>query len=168
LPIVPLYPTADRSVSQPAGKPEQLINALKYLPSQSTIAIAGIDLAHWRGQLTNIVPPLGQLLSTIERTVGEISTKIGIDSTTDIFSWTTGEYALAAIPNPTDKVTDWVFVAERTQPELVDAAIGHFDELARLAGYNVGLLPWENRSVIGWALPISLLCYGHNWCKMQV
>ncbi len=152
------YPTADRSVGQPLKKTPQLVNALKYLPSHSTIAIAGKDLAHWRGQLNNIVPPLEQLLATVDRTVGEISTKIGIDLTTDIFSWTTGEYALAAIPNPTHKVTDWVFVAERTQPECVDAAIAHFDELARLAGYNVGLLPWDDsprerlrqRQVIGW------------------
>ncbi len=145
-----LYPPVDRSLGQPQQKSAQLINALKYLPSQSTIAIAGKDLAHWRGQLTSIVPPPEQILSTIDLTIGEISTKIGIDLTTDIFNWTTGEYALAAIPNPTHKVTDWVFVAERTQPELVDAAIAQFDEAARLAGYNVGLLPWQERAVIGW------------------
>jgi hypothetical protein len=143
------YPTADRSLSQPE-KPEQLINALKYLPSQSTIAIAGVDLRDWHRQFTNIVPPLGQLLSTADLTVSEISTQIGIDLTQDIFSWATGEYALAALPNPTHKATDWVFVAERTQPEPADSAIAHFDELARLAGYNVGLLPWDDRQVIGW------------------
>jgi hypothetical protein len=159
------YPTADspgerlrQRVSQPPAKSDRLINALKYLPSQSTIAIAGKDLAHWRGQLTNIVPPLEQLLSLVDaplerlrqRTIAAIDTQIGIDSTKDIFSWTTGEYALAAIPNPTRQTTDWVFVAERTQPELADSAIAHFDELARLAGYNVGLLPWKDREVIGW------------------
>jgi hypothetical protein len=143
------YPTADR-VSQPPAKPAQSINALKYLPSQSTIAIAGKDLQHWRGQLTNIVPPPEQILSLVERTIAAIDTQRTIDTTTDIFSWTTGEYALAAIPNPNHKVTDWVFVAERTQPELADSAIAHFDELARFSGYNVGLLPWKDREVIGW------------------
>jgi Protein of unknown function (DUF3352) len=160
------YPTADspgerlrqRSVSQPSAKPAQSINALKYLPSQSTIAIAGKYLPHWRGQLTNIVPPPDRLLSLVDsplerlrqRTIAAIDTQFGIDSNKDIFSWSTGEYALAAIPNPTHKVTDWVFVAERSQPELVDSEIAHFDELARLAGYSVGLLPWKEREVIGW------------------
>jgi hypothetical protein len=144
------YPTADLSLSQPPAKPGQLITALKYLPSQSTIAIAGIHLDHLRGQLTNIVPPLEQISSTVDLTINKINTQIGIDLTQDIFSWATGEYALAAIPNPTRQITDWVFVAERTQPELADSAIAHFDELARLAGYNVGLLPWQDRAVIGW------------------
>jgi hypothetical protein len=152
------YPPADLALTSQQTQPDKSIAALKYLPSQSTIAIAGIDLGDWRGQLTNIVPPLGQLLSLADsplerlrqRSVSTISTQIGIDLTKDIFSWATGEYALAAIPNPNRKATDWVFVAERTQPELADSAIAHFDELGRLAGYNVGLLPWQERQVIGW------------------
>jgi hypothetical protein len=43
-----------------------------------------------------------------------------------------------------------VFIAERTQPERVDKSIAHFDELAGLAGYNVGLLPWNDKQAIGW------------------
>lgn len=143
------YPTTS-AVLHPQVQQDKSIAALKYLPSQSKIAIAGIDLSDWHRQLTNIVPPLGQLLSTVDSFVGKISTQIGIDLTTDIFSWATGEYGLAAIPNPNRKVPDWVFIAERTQPELADSAIAHFDELGRLAGYNVGLLPWDDRAVIGW------------------
>jgi Protein of unknown function (DUF3352) len=142
------YPTADRRTNSVSSV--ESIAALKYLPSQSTIAIAGIDLSDWHRQFTNIVPPQGQLLSLVDRSVGKISTQIGIDLTKDIFSWATGEYALAALPNPNHKATDWVFIAERTQAELADGAIAHFDELGRLAGYNVGLLPWQERSVIGW------------------
>ncbi len=155
------YPTADRTADRPQIPPEKsstspgdttgtAIAALTYLPPQSTIAIAGVDLQNWQQQLTNILPPQPQLIPLLDRQLNTISQQLGIDLTKDIFSWTTGEYAIAAIPNPTHKTPDWVFVAERTQPELVDGAIADFDELARLAGYNVGLLPWKERQVIGW------------------
>ncbi len=130
--------------------PSTSIDVLKYLPRQSTIAIAGKDLQHWQQQLIAITPELQPLLPQLDRGIAKINKDIGIDLTQDIFSWATGEYALAAIPNPTSKVADWVFIAERTQPERVDAAIAHFDELASLAGYNVGLLPWSGKQVIGW------------------
>jgi Protein of unknown function (DUF3352) len=149
-----LYPQAGVTLAPPESQvavtQDGLINALKYLPRQSTIAIAGTDLQHWQQQLTNILPELQPLMSQLDRGIANIDRQIGIDLTQDIFSWTTGEYALAAIPNPTRPVTDWVFVAERTQPERLDRTISHFDEIASLAGYNVGLLPWNGRQVIGW------------------
>ena len=148
-----LYPTTpDPTIAEPTAIPAQpkLVNALKYLPSQSKIAIAGTDLAHWQQQLTTILPELKSLTPTLDRTITTISKQLSINLTQNIFSWTTGEYALAAIPNPTQTAPDWVFVAERTQPERVDEAIDYFDQLASLAGYNVGLLPWQQKQVIGW------------------
>jgi Protein of unknown function (DUF3352) len=149
---VAFYPTrtATPIIAPPTPSPATLISTLKYLPRQSTIAIAGIDLPHWQQQLTNILPQTKQTAAAIDRPLARINQQIGIDLTTDIFDWATGEYALAAIPNPNRNVTDWMFIAERTQPERVDAAIAHFDELARVAGYNVSLLPWQDRQVIGW------------------
>jgi Protein of unknown function (DUF3352) len=128
----------------------RLVNTLTYLPAQSKIAIAGTDLSNWQQQLITTLPELKPLIPSLEKSLSKISTQIGIDLSQDIFSWTTGEYALAAIPNPSQTATDWAFIAERTQPDRVDAAIAHFDELASLAGYNVGLLPWTDKQVIGW------------------
>ena len=90
------------------------------------------------------------MLFRSDRTITAISKQLSVNLTQNIFNWTTGEYALAAIPNPTQTTPDWVFIAERTQPERVDEAIGYFDQLASLAGYNVGLLPWPEKQVIGW------------------
>lgn len=148
-----LYPTTpDRTAIDPTAIPTQpkLVNTLKYLPPQSKIAIAGTDLSNWQQQLTTILPDIKPLTPAISRTLAGIGNQLNIDLTKDIFSWATGEYALAAIPNPTSKIADWVFIAERTQPEQVDEAIAHFDQLASLAGYNVGLLPWQEKQVIGW------------------
>ncbi len=152
-----LYPTiaATPTIPPPTPAPATLISALKYLPRQSTIAIAGIDLQHWQQQFTNIFSPNQQITKAIDRTQVEIGNQIGIDLTQDIFNWVTGEYALAGIPNPNRKIVDWVFIAERTLPAQVDAAIAHFDELASLAGYNVGLLPWQDKQVIGWTKLIT-------------
>jgi Protein of unknown function (DUF3352) len=152
-----LYPTTpDISTVEPTSTPTatptqpKLVDTLKYLPRQSSIAIAGTDLAHWQQQLATILPELKSLTPTLERTITAIGKKLSINLTENIFSWTTGEYALAAIPNPTQTTTDWMFIAERTQPERADEAIGYFDQLASLDGYNVGLLPWPEKQVIGW------------------
>jgi hypothetical protein len=147
-----LYPTTSPTLIDPPAPPTRpkLVNTLKYLPRQSKIAIAGTDLSHWQQQLIAILPELKPLTPILDRSLSTIDKQIGIDLTQDIFSWATGEYALAAIPNPNHNVADWVFIAERTQPDRADAAIAHFDELAGLAGYNVGLLPWQEKQVIGW------------------
>ena len=148
-----LYPTTPDPIAvEPSSipTPPKLVNTLNYLPPQSTIAIAGTDLAHWQQQLVTILPEIKSLVPTLDRTIAAISTQLGIDLAQNILSWTTGEYAIAAIPNPTQTTTDWMFIAERTQPERVDEAIGYFDRLASLAGYNVGILPWSEKQVIGW------------------
>jgi hypothetical protein len=150
---ISLYPTTvdSRELNPPATPTTpKLVNTLQYLPHQSKIAIAGTDLAHWQQQLIATLPELKPLIPSLDSSLAQLSKQIGIDLTQDIFSWTTGEYALAAIPNPNQTTTDWAFIAERTQPERVDASIAHFDELASLAGYNVGLLPWTDKQVIGW------------------
>lgn len=150
---ISLYPTTVAATElNPAAMPTtpKLVNTLKYLPRQSKIAIAGTDLSHWQQQLIATIPELKPLIPILDNSLSKISTQIGIDLSQDIFSWTTGEYALAAIPNPSQTATDWAFIAERTQPERVDGAIAHFDELASLAGSNVGLLPWTDKQVIGW------------------
>ena len=148
-----LYPTTPEPIivdptsiiTQP-----KLVKTLKYLPRQSNIAIAGTDLAHWQQQLATILPEIKSLTPTLTRTITAIGKQLSINLTENIFSWTTGEYALAAIPNPAQTTTDWMFVAERTQPERADEAIGYFDQIASLGGYNVGLLPWPEKQVIGW------------------
>ena len=147
-----LYPTPSQDLVDPPSTPAppKSIEALNYLPRQSTIAIAGTDLSQWRQQLTTILPAFKQLDPQIERSLVSIDKQLDLQLAEDIFSWATGEYALAAIPNRDGKTTDWVFIAERTQPERGDAAIAHFDELASVAGYQVGLLPWQAQQVIGW------------------
>ena len=147
-----LYPTPSQDLVDPPSTPAppKSIEALNYLPRQSTIAIAGTDLSQWREQLTTIVPAFKQLDPQIDRSLVSIDKQLNLNQAEDIFSWATGEYALAAIPDRDEKTTDWVFIAERTQPERVDAAIAHFDELASVAGYQVGLLPWQAQQVIGW------------------
>jgi Protein of unknown function (DUF3352) len=147
-----LYPTPSQDLvdlpSTPA--PPKSIDPLEYLPHQSTIAIAGTDLSHWRQQLAAILPVFKQLEPQLNQSLVSIDRQLNLKLAEDIFSWATGEYALAAVPTQDGKTTDWVFIAERSQPERVDAAIAHFDELAIVAGYQVGVLPWQGQQVIGW------------------
>jgi Protein of unknown function (DUF3352) len=144
-----LYPNSPQSV--PDLPPTTGLNrTLQYLPRESTIALAGTDLSQWRQQFTHIFPTTDRFDRQIDRTLATLARQIGVDLDRDIFNWTTGEYALAAIPNPDRHTTDWVFVAERAQPARVDAAIAHFDESARLAGYDVGAIPFPDRQVVGW------------------
>ncbi len=143
-----LYPHPSQSVAE-RSPTTGLISTLQYLPRQSTIALAGTDLRQWRQQFTNIFPPSQQLDRQIDRTLTSLEQQIGIDLDREIFDATTGEYALAAMPNPDRHTTDWVFIVERSQPASVDAAIAHFDELARLAGSNLSSIPLPGQ-VSGW------------------
>jgi Protein of unknown function (DUF3352) len=151
------HPTQSGAALPPATVPTGLISTLQYLPRQSTIALAGTDLRQWRQQFANIFSPTKQLDRQIDRTLATLDRQIIVDLDRDIFDWTTGEYALAAIPNLDRHTTDWTFVVERAEPARVDAAIAHFDELARLAGYNVGSIPFPlpDRQVIGWTKLIT-------------
>jgi hypothetical protein len=149
-----LYPpTTDRlapSLAPNPSTPKTTIQALHYLPRPSTIAIAGKDLQQIQPQFTKLLANYDRLSPALAGGINALNQQIGIDLPQDIFSWATGEYAIAALPNPNQHRTDWVFIAERTQPEALDRAIAHFDDLARQAGYEVGLLPWENHQVVGW------------------
>ena len=147
-----LYPAPSQDLVDPppTPAPPKLVDALSYLPRQSTLAIAGTDLSQWRQQLMTILPGFKQLDPLLERSLVGIERQLNIKLAEDIFSWATGEYALAAIPNRDLNTPDWVFIAERTQPERVDAAIAHFDSIANSAGYAVGLLPWQGQQVVGW------------------
>jgi Protein of unknown function (DUF3352) len=147
-----LYPSPNQELVDPPSTPAspRLVDPLKYLPRQSTIAIAGTDLSQWRQQLTTILPAFKQLDPLLDRSLVNIDQQLNLKLDEDIFSWTTGSYALAAVPSQDQDHPDWVFIAERTQPERVDEAIADFDELASLAGYDVGLIPWQAQQVIGW------------------
>jgi hypothetical protein len=149
-----LYPNSIQPVADLPLASES-IGTLQYLPRQSTIALAGTDLRQWRQQFTNIFPTTDRFDREIDRTLSTLAQQIGGDLDRDLFNWTTGEYALAAIPNPDRHTNDWVFIVERAQPAQVDAAIAHFDELASLAGYTVGAIPFPERQVIGWTKLIT-------------
>jgi hypothetical protein len=133
------------------------IPTLHYLPRTSTIAIAGNNLTRLQPPLTDflanyqkLAPALDLKSQLKESVITSLSELLGFQLPPDLLNWVTGDYAIAALPNPSHNRTDWAFIVARTQPEAIDTTIAHLDELAAQAGYEVGLLPWENHQVIGW------------------
>jgi hypothetical protein len=142
-------------INLPTSSSTTAIQSLHCLPRTSTIALSGKNLSDLKPQFTQLFANYDPLSPALDRGIDALSQNMGIDIRQEILRWVTGEYAIAAIPNPDQKRTDWVLVAERTQPQELDTAIAHLDELAAQRGYNVGLLPWEDHQVVGWTKLIT-------------
>ena len=126
------------------------VEALKYLPTQSILTIAGEDLNQlWTQIVTGLEPdsPLGQILN---QSLISLQTPLGLDLPQDIFSWVKEEYALSLLSSPKSKKLDWVFVAQKDPLVNPDTAIEHLDSLAREQGLSVGNFPLQNTTITAW------------------
>lgn len=139
-------PEASKSLS-PLTQP---VEALTYLPPESIVAIAGTNLEQFWSSLTETEgesesPAFKPIL---ERIVNNVST---LDLAQDIFSWVEGEYALALLPLPGKRSSDWIFVAEKVATASAAEAIAHLDQLAKDKGNSVSSIPLFDRNTIVWS-----------------
>ncbi|TAO05627.1 MAG: DUF3352 domain-containing protein [Phormidium sp. SL48-SHIP] len=116
------------------------VAALNYIPDDSAVVLAGQDLAsRWR-RLAQAVSG-GDLLSRLlTQPLAELESRWGISLEEEIFSWVTGDYALALLPNVDQDGLDWIFVAEDppNNQSQSQAAIERLDAAAAANGYSVG------------------------------
>lgn len=120
------------------------VDALRYIPQDGALAIAGQDLHQLWQQTTGTAPdprstPVAQLLKPLE-------SAWGISLPQDIFSWVTGEYALALFPGDGDKASNWVFVTQ--QGDRVKEGVQNLDKIASDRGYAVGTFTLDGHEPI--------------------
>lgn len=116
------------------------VAALNYIPDDSAIVLAGHNLASRWHRLSQAVSGGDVLSRLLTQPLAELENRWGISLEDEIFSWVTGDYALALLPNTDQDGLDWIFVADdppQNQPQS-QAAIERLDEAAAANGYSVG------------------------------
>ena len=129
------------------------VEALNYLPSQTILTAAGVDLkGFWQQILTEFGDnsPIADLLAGA---LNRWQDPWGLNLPEDIFSWVKGEYALSLLPNGSEDRTRWLFVGQRKEADndAIEANLGHLDDLARERGLNVGNVKLGEQPVQIWA-----------------
>ncbi|MEQ9670879.1 DUF3352 domain-containing protein [Coleofasciculus sp. G2-EDA-02] len=130
-------------LSQPVG-------ALQYIPAQSALAIAGVDLNQFWRQLSTRLEADENLNSLLNQGIAWFKSRWGIQLPKEIFSWVEGDYALSWFPRSDGPNPDWIFVAQRGKNDQAIDGIEHLDIVAQQQGLNVGELPFADRTITAW------------------
>jgi hypothetical protein len=124
------------------------VAALQYIPAASSLVAASQDLRKLWDGVSAAAADNWLLSSVVSPPLTELEREWGIDLAEDIFSWVTGEYALAWLPGSDRPIPDWIFVAERS-PET-EEAIARLDATAAAVGYSIGSFSDSDRTVSAW------------------
>lgn len=128
----------------------QPVGALAYVPANSMVTAAGTNLNRFWEQIETGLEANSPLQQVLVQGLDRIQEPLGINLPEDVFSWVSGEYSLALVPNPDDGEPDWVFIAERVPTTDIDGGIEGLDSLAQAQGYSVGNLPLLDTRVTAW------------------
>ncbi|MEG4959713.1 MULTISPECIES: DUF3352 domain-containing protein [unclassified Microcoleus] len=132
--------TASPTLSEP-------VKALQYIPSASPFAIASTDLRNFWADLSSAVSTNAELSKLVDRTLADIQQVWSVNLQQDIFNWVQGEYALAVLPNSSNRA-DWIFAAETSADS--QQAIDKLDEIARSKEYSIGSFTLRNQKITAW------------------
>ena len=146
--------TSDGGITTNLPVLSQPVEALKYLPAQSALAIGGSDLHELFVELSGLINNDNILGSLLGKPLSNVEKTWGIKLPEEIFNWVQGEYALGLLNNSDPKQQDWIFVAEKS-PET-DAAVARLDAIAKKQGFSIGALELQNQPVLIWTKLMSV------------
>jgi len=128
----------------------QPVNALNYIPSDSVLTAAGVNLNQlW--QSLNALAVDESTKTVIQQLEDNLQERLGISIPDEIFPWVRGEYAVALLPRDQNQ-GDWAFVAEEVAETETQTAIARLDEKAKAGGYSVGNLAFDEQNVTAWTI----------------
>jgi hypothetical protein len=128
----------------------QPVDALQYIPTQSALAIAGVNLNQFWEQLSTRLEGDESLSSVIDQGIARLESQWGIQLPEEIFSWVQGDYALSLFQRSDQPNPDWIFVTQTANNDRAIDAIDHLDLVAKQQGLNVGELPFGDRTTTAW------------------
>ncbi|MFP4124575.1 MAG: DUF3352 domain-containing protein [Coleofasciculus sp.] len=128
----------------------QPVDALEYIPTQSALVIAGVNLNQFWQQLSSRLETDESLSSLLDQGIAQLESRWGIQLPEEIFSWVEQDYALSLFPRPDQPNPDWIFVAQTANNDRAIDAIEHLDMVAKQQGLNVGELPFGDRTTTAW------------------
>jgi hypothetical protein len=140
--------------SEPLSQP---VGALKYLPVSVGLTISGENLHNlgdsnlakfWRQTTATIYGAEADVISRVFQPLTNRQKRWGLNLTEDIFSWVSGEYALALLPSEKTTIPNWVFVVEKS-PQLL-TGIARINEIAAANGLNISSLTLGQQAISAW------------------
>lgn len=159
-----LVTTGEEDTINPSPAFSQPVEALNYISSNSPLLIAGKDLNQLWTDFSEIIAANKPLEQFITQPLAGIKTLWGLDLPEDIFSWVTGEYALAVVPR-SDEKWDWVFVTERS--ENANLGIEKLDQIATEQGYSLGSFNLNDHTLAVWTKLVPMVLEKKNQAKTQ-
>ncbi len=138
---------SEESQSPTLSKP---VEALQYIPAESSLVIAGTDLNQFWNRLSMGRGDNDSLKSLLDQSIASLQSRWGIQLPEDIFSWVQGEYALSLLPRPDRDNPDWIFVAEKVPGTAAAESIEHLDAVAKQQGLSIGNLPLGDKTITAW------------------
>ncbi len=137
------------------------LQAWQYLPANTPLVASGVALDQLWSQVSTEFLGYDLVAKLINQPLEDLNRR-GLDLPQDIFAWVKGEYAVAMMPRsysdsrevsltPSESEVfrpNWLFVAERTEPEVVQSAIQHLDTIAQQQGLGIG--PLEGQKISTW------------------
>lgn len=156
--------SATKADANPTGATSPLsqpVQALQYLPADTPLAASGTALNQLWTQISTALPQNDLTTKLVNQPLENLKTRWGLDLPQDIFAWVKGEYAVAMVPRslevPNSQASrpDWLFVAERTEPEMVRSAMEHLDATAKQQGLGARSLALEGQEILAWTRLIT-------------
>ncbi|HEY9818944.1 MAG TPA: DUF3352 domain-containing protein [Candidatus Obscuribacterales bacterium] len=124
------------------------VGALQYIPRQSALVAAGVDLFSSWQQLNAGLAGYRLPQQWLASLVSDRQTQWGIDLPQDILSHLVGEYAIALLPT-TPAFSDWVLVTQ-SSPELAEV-LQNLDVVATEQGVSLGRFNLDGQTIATWA-----------------
>ncbi|MEA5553212.1 DUF3352 domain-containing protein [Anabaena cylindrica UHCC 0172] len=136
------------------------VGALHYIPKSAGLAVAGVNLSNlgesdlaklWKQGTATIYGSEEQAISRWVKPLVDFQKRWNLNLSEDIFSWVTGEYAIASLTedNPLlSNQANWMLVVEKT-PQLA-TGIARLDNIAINNGFNVSSLILNKQKVSAW------------------
>lgn len=156
-------------LSASGSRPARLVEtnastALKFIPSNSTLAIASKDLQRWADWQTAWASEQ-PWLTRLQQSLADLQQRWDVDPETAL-RWVKGDYALAQIPHTGRAQPDWILVTQQT-PET-QAAIEQLNQVAEKKGMSLGAFKLEDQEIYAWTTLATNKQYGATTLQADV
>ncbi|MGM3305348.1 DUF3352 domain-containing protein [Anabaena sp. WFMT] len=151
---------ATTKVAPPSLLLSKPVGALHYIPESAGLAVGGVNLSNlgasdlaklWKQGTATIYGSEEQAISRWVKPLVDFQKRWNLNLSKDIFSWVTGEYAIASLTEDNPLLANqanWMFVVEKT-PQL-ETGIARLDNIAINNGFNVSSLILNKQKVSAW------------------
>jgi hypothetical protein len=143
------------------ASPPQTLN---YIPHNSIVAAAGVNLEELWQQIANGLPENSPIQQIITQGITPLEKSLNINLAEDIFSHVHKEFAIALLSSPQEQKLDWVFVTDKEELDLV----ARLDQLATEQNLSVGNLPLLEQNMTAWTRLITTSLDDFTTLKAEV